>query len=468
MSTHQSIIDAFSCLWTTVVPENGEITRDNPLKFTVKDEDTGYTKGKFQAWVYSRYNDVEVLRIDAEFGLAEAHAADYVHRWMVKENGRLPFATLRGRTTDRGDLIISVTHTLLASQVTSDQLEEVIDSMSFMLDKCYEFVSDIAPHEEQEDFETEIIESKRKSTESLISDGDMNIIGIDNNDSVEKILSELNDLIGLEPVKALVHQLAAQQQMAQQRLARGMNAVRPSPHLVFMGNPGTGKTTVARLIGRLYKAYGLVSKGHVIEANRASMIAGYLGQTAIKTRELCNEALGGVLFIDEAYSLHVDGRDYGTEAIETLLTFMEANRGEFAVVVAGYPDKMVEFLQSNPGLKSRFDMNIFFPDYSTEELSKIFTNLVESHDYVLKTGTFEKVVTHIDSWVRHEGFGNAREVRRFFQHVAGVQAMALVGQSQLNTELLREITPDMIPNSETEAAEMTTAKRGNTLRNGYL
>lgn len=375
-------------------------------------------------------------------------------------------------------LIISVTHTLVASEVTSNQLEEVIDSMYFMLDKCYELVADLDPEDlrESEDFEQDIKESMKKPTEpnarnpevNFVTEVDVRIIDADNDDSVEKILAELNAIIGLEPVKALVHQLAAQQQVAQHRRAHGMNAVLPSPHLVFMGNPGTGKTTVARLIGRLYKAYGLVSKGHVVEADRSSLVAGYIGQTAIKTREMCNEALGGVLFIDEAYSLNVDGRDYGSEAIEALLTFMEAHRGEFAVVVAGYPGKMMEFLKSNPGLKSRFDMNIYFPDYSTDELSKIFTNLISTHDYVLQSGTFEKVYAQIDSWPRTEGFGNAREVRRFFQHVVGVQAMVLMGQSQLNTLVLKEITPEMIPDIATPVAEMLTTGGGYTFRNGYL
>jgi hypothetical protein len=478
MFSHQSIIDAFSSLWDISAPAEGEITRDNPLKFSVKNGGPDSAKWDFCAWVYNRYNDVEVLRIDAEFGVVLACHADYVERWMVRENGRLPFATLRGRTTDQRDLIVSVTHTLLASEVTSDQLKEVIDSMYFMLDKCYELVSDLDPESDKdfEDFEQGYIESQQMPSEpksrnpevNFVAEVDVRIIGADNDDSVEKILSELNALIGLEPVKALVRQLAAQQQLAQHRRAHGMNAVLPSPHLVFMGNPGTGKTTVARLIGRLYKAYGLVSKGHVVEADRSSLVAGYIGQTAIKTREMCNEALGGVLFIDEAYSLNVDGRDYGTEAIEALLTFMEAHRGEFAVVVAGYPDKMIEFLQSNPGLKSRFDMNIYFPDYSTDELSKIFTDLISTHDYVLQPGALEKVYAHVDSWVRTEGFGNAREVRRFFQHVVGVQALALMGQSQLNTLVLREITPDMIPDIASPSAEMATTGSGYTFRNGYL
>jgi hypothetical protein len=176
-----------------------------------------------------------------------------------------------------------------------------------------------------------------------------------------------------------------------------------------------------------------------------------------------------VLFIDEAYALNVDGRDYGTEAIETLLTFMEAHRGEFAVVVAGYPDKMVRFLESNPGLKSRFDVSLNFPDYTTCELMCIFSDLVASHDYVFGAGAHDKAEAFIDSWARGPGFGNAREVRRLFHHVVGVQAAMLADESPLDTDVLRRITGEMIPDPVHEGGGLSLAGPANVNRfGGYL
>jgi SpoVK/Ycf46/Vps4 family AAA+-type ATPase len=477
MSRNTAIIRAFRSLWDITFAESSSINRDNPIVFTVDNEQLDQAPLQFRAWVYNRYNNVSVLRIDVNTKTIEMADVHDIERWAIRENGRLPFASIRVNTDAQRNLSMTVTHSLLASEVTAAQLKEAVDSMCYVWKKCNEKLDDSEPlGEEWDDFlddpaglgEVSLSENHDTSQDTFVDEANTRVISPDKEDSVDLILAELNALIGLEPVKALVRQLAAQQQVAQQRRNRGMNAIVPSPHLVFLGNPGTGKTTVARLIGRLYKAFGLVTEGHVVEADRSSLVAGYIGQTAIKTREMCTKALGGVLFIDEAYGLHVDGRDYGTEAIETLLTFMEAHRGQFAVVVAGYPEKMMEFLQSNPGLKSRFDMSILFPDYSTAELTKIFEDLVAAHDYVLHADASEKVRDYIDSWNRGEGFGNAREVRRFFQHVVGIQAMALVGQSMMDTMMLREITADMIPDAELSSTEVINSCPGYSFRNGYL
>ena len=203
------------------------------------------------------------------------------------------------------------------------------------------------------------------------------------------------------------------------------------PHLVFVGNPGTGKTTVARLLGRLYHAIGLLPTSEVIEVDRTGLVAGYVGQTALKTRDICMEALGGVLFIDEAYSLARDDGGFGQEAIDTLLSMMEMHRGEFAVIVAGYPQPMAEFVFSNPGLNSRFDDAVVFDDYSPEELMNILIGMVAARDYELTPAALEKVAAFIESWPRNPGFGNAREVRNLVNAIvrkhASLLAEAAVG-----------------------------------------
>jgi SpoVK/Ycf46/Vps4 family AAA+-type ATPase len=310
---------------------------------------------------------------------------------------------------------------------------------------------DIEDDEEDEDFDEEIeraieqFKNERDANDIFSREGESAIISVDNDLTVESVLRELHALVGLQPVKDMVSQLTAQQEIAKMRAANGLRAVVPSPHLVFLGNPGTGKTTVARLVGKLYKALGLLTEGHVVEADRSSLVAGYIGQTALKTRDMCKKALGGVLFIDEAYSLSVDGRDFGMESIEALLTFMEAHRGNFVVVVAGYPDRMFEFLNSNPGLKSRFDLTLDFPDYSTPELMTIFENLVTESEYELTDNARKKVSTLIDAWPRNHSFGNGREVRRLFGSVVGNHAAMLARKAEFDPRALRVLTSDTIP-----------------------
>jgi stage V sporulation protein K len=273
------------------------------------------------------------------------------------------------------------------------------------------------------------------------------------------VLHELDALVGLQSVKHMVRGLVAQQTVAKKRKAAGLPVLQASPHLVFSGNPGTGKTTVARLVGRLYKDIGLLSKGHVVEVGRAELIGAYLGQTAIRTKNICEKALGGVLFIDEAYSLDVDGRDYGQEAIETILTFMEEHRGKIVVIVAGYPKEMEKFLDSNPGLRSRFDTAIQFDDYSVKELMQIFESLLVENQYDITDGARQAVVRHLmDLHVREVG-GNARLVRNVFQQLVAQQAMSLAGLETLTVEQMRLITIFAIPatwgvNTEVSLSEL--------------
>jgi hypothetical protein len=260
-----------------------------------------------------------------------------------------------------------------------------------------------------------------------------------------QVLGELDALVGLAPVKSMVRRLVAQQDVAARRRTAGLKAIPVSPHLIFTGNPGTGKTTVAGLIGRIYKELGLLSSGHVVSVDRSSLVAGYIGQTALKTRAACEQALNGVLFIDEAYSLSVDGRDFGHEAIETLLTFMEEHRGNFVVVAAGYPDEMQRFLHSNPGLRSRFEVTIDFPDYSDSELFGIFGKLVVDAEYRLRMGAIKRVSEYINALPRTKGFGNAREMRNLFTTVVCNHAEAVHRSGLMTKNALSLITAEAIP-----------------------
>ena len=256
-----------------------------------------------------------------------------------------------------------------------------------------------------------------------------NVVGIENTNinnqcsvldsSVEDLMLELNSLIGLSEVKCDVQSIINTIRVNKVRKERGLPLLETSNHLVFSGNPGTGKTTVARLLAKLYKGLGILSKGQLIETDRAGLVAEYVGQTAVKTRDVINSALGGVLFIDEAYTLSNknSGQDFGQEAIDTLLKQMEDNRNDLIVIVAGYTNLMKEFINSNPGLKSRFNKYIDFPDYNPDELLKIFISMCDKSKFKLSKDAFDDLTNaFIELYSnRDEHFGNARLVRNIFE-----------------------------------------------------
>lgn len=252
----------------------------------------------------------------------------------------------------------------------------------------------------------------------------------------------LDDLIGLETVKHDVRTIYNFVKMKQEREKLGMKAPPISYHCVFTGNPGTGKTTVARILAGIYKELGVLKSGHLVETDRSGLVAEYVGQTAVKANKIIDKALDGVLFIDEAYSLMNDAKeDYGKEAIATLLKRMEDDRDRLIVILAGYTNEMEDFIQSNPGLRSRFSRTIFFPDYSADELYQIFCQNIKKNEYVMTQEAQQYIKGKISEAVmeKKRGFGNARYVRNLFERAIEAQANRLSMEVNLTRETLEEI-----------------------------
>ena len=258
-------------------------------------------------------------------------------------------------------------------------------------------------------------------------------------EKIEDLKKELHDYIGLDLIKDEVDSLINWIEICKARQEHGLPTPDLSLHMVFSGNPGTGKTMVARLMSRIYKSLGVLSKGHLVEVDRSGLVAGYVGQTAIKTAEVIEKAMGGVLFIDEAYALSNRGStDYGMEAIDTLLKAMEDHRDDLVVIVAGYTELMKDFVHSNPGLESRFNRFMYFPDYTVEEMTGIFKMRCEKSGYTMEEeawDTLKKILEEASQDV--ESFGNARGVRNLFEKAISAQADRLAsGREALTKESL--------------------------------
>lgn len=288
----------------------------------------------------------------------------------------------------------------------------------------------------------------------------------DQRENLEQVLCELDELVGIVEVKEKVRQTANFARLQQVRLARGLKPIAATYHSVFTGNPGTGKTTVARLMGRIYKSLGVLRRGHVVECDRAGLVAEFVGQTAPRTNAIIDSAIDGILFIDEAYSLIKDHEDFGAEAIETLLKRMEDNRDRLIVIVAGYPAPMERFITANPGLRSRFTRYIAFPDYTPAELCRIFALMCRKNGLALAPALKEKLVHHFHRLhaAREEHFANARLVRNCFEEVINAQATRLSAAARIdNTALTTLEAQDLVSPADAAVEAHRRGGRGYTV-----
>ena len=459
----------------------GDIEVGESFAFTYKDQ-------VMEGRLYERFNGHLVVAFEAE--VCTIKLTRIKQELINRLNGQLPFTVFKVSKATNAEHTITATHALSVATINVEQLMESLDSIAFQVGEQRPVLlrsTELSPKVEELLRE----ESKKRTTErsqERISDDvvddidDLNDINDVESESTSAararapkvrssdastadILRDLRRLVGLEPVKIEVERLVAAREFTNARVAAGKPAIEQSPHLVFTGNPGTGKTTVARMVADLYKALGILKKGHVVEADCSKLIAAYIGQTPIKTQRLCEEARGGVLFIDEAYGLtgH-QHQGYGPEAIETLLKFMEDNRGDIVVIVAGYPKEMQGFLDANPGLRSRFDVVIDFPDYATDELGQIFDLYLQEYELTLTVDARQKVISYVNSLPRGRGFGNGRAMRNFFNEVVRRHAVWATRNGEIDAVDLTMITAEVIPDP-VMASELATAgaHRGNYL-----
>lgn len=358
-------------------------------------------------------------------------SVNYQHQ-LIKEAKQID--TALGQESDFEKLVLEITDEQIDRTIL-----ELIKNLGILTKK------QTLPHMEQK--QEKMIELLYKYLGSSKVDGIFQNLKESSSVSLDNLLNQLGELVGLENVKKQVRDLTNYNQIQQLRVENGLRKSNKTLHMAFLGNPGTGKTTVARIVGRMYKAIGLLSKGHFIEASRTDLIAEYQGQTAIKVKRLINRAKGGVLFIDEAYSItendHSDS--YGRESLTELTKALEDYRDELVVIVAGYTNLMEQFFQSNPGLKSRFNTFVTFDDYSLEELVQIFYYTCNQNDYIAEEETIEKVRILLQKKLneKNEHFSNGRLVRNLFDDITMNQSKRLSNLTgQITKEALMMITKD--------------------------
>lgn len=337
-------------------------------------------------------------------------------------------------------------NTVLKNKILN--ITEIYISAFSVLGKYY-----LLSKKDRNDIDSSVFIEIIKSMQEVVSSNKKNSFNISQVENIktgveeetpEELIKQINSLIGLGAVKNEVNSLINLIKVKKIREERGFETADISKHLVFLGNPGTGKTTVARLLSKIYEKIGVLKKGHLVEVDRAELVAGYVGQTAIKTKEKIEEAMGGILFIDEAYTLAKGGNDFGQEAIDTILKEMEDNRDRFVVIVAGYPEPMKKFLESNPGLKSRFNKNIFFEDYSEDELFEIFYSSCNRYGMRLTEEAKNTLKNYLHRLCQNkpENFANGREMRNIFEQTYTNQANRIAEIEDVSDEELNEIVVD--------------------------
>ena len=320
-------------------------------------------------------------------------------------------------------------------------------------EKCKETISDAGKAQKASGPDDDSDSKGREEQKTTKAEEKDSLIVVIKSDPItlDEALKRLDELIGLDQVKQQVHDWVKQIKVFKLRKMRGIKVPDISYHMVFTGNPGTGKTTVARLLAQIYRALGIVKKGQCVEVKRGDLVAGYVGQTALKTQEVINRAQGGVLFIDEAYMLaNGSSNDFGQEAIDTLLKEMEDRRDQFVVVVAGYDSLMQNFIESNPGLKSRFKNYLRFTDYTGEQLMEIFLGLCEKNQYSLSQGAQRMLAKYFDDLYEHRdnNFGNGRDVRNLFETIVTKQSVRVAGLSNPDNHTITEIREEDLPIDE--------------------
>jgi SpoVK/Ycf46/Vps4 family AAA+-type ATPase len=359
-------------------------------------------------------------------------------------------SVFKGQPIKMTGIFISFLSELGKSYLLSKFDKKDIDAQRFtaFIKKMNQYVSDhekpIVSDSQERSFDQVAVRTPKErnlndDTEVVTS---MQDTSCETEETLQELLDKLDNLIGLAGVKKEVNSLINMLRIKKIRDDRGFKTANVSNHLVFLGNPGTGKTTVARLVSGIYKQLGVLEKGQLVEVDRGGLVAGYVGQTAIKTKEKIDEAMGDILFIDEAYTLAKGGTDFGQEAIDTILKAMEDNRENFVVIVAGYPGLMESFLESNPGLKSRFNKNITFEDYSQLELLSIFQSLCNEYGMELSIDGVQYLEHYLKGLCMNkpENFANGREMRNLFETAIANQANRLAALSEVTDKELNEIT----------------------------
>lgn len=400
---------------------------DDPIRISPLREHFGSNAHRqgLAAWVY-RGSDFRSLHFEMHVGTLHPDTVDFgqAFRLLPGRSRRFACISIENERDPEdeltGGIIVSVTYDLPVTEVRAGSVRRIVTDIVLTWKRMMTMVGALRS----------AARTRARREAARVSE-------------ISAARDDIHKLVGIEPAKRFVDQLVAIERFNQLRQPKGLPAFESSPHLAFTGPPGTGKTTVARTIGRLYKSLGLLPDGHVIEVGRSQLVGRYLGHTAIKTREACEAALGGVLFIDEAYSLHTDGRDYGSEAIEEIMLFMENNRGSIAVIFAGYDAPIESLLDSNPGLRSRVDNVIHFPSLSADQLVTIATEQFEAHRCSISPSATALLGDHFARARSHPHFANARDVRKVVQRVLKSHAEYVVGAAHPTTRDLIVI-PDRV------------------------